>query len=286
MTTLHGTCETCKKPIIRINQVVIGCANLGCKVRCMHVTEAKYYREMIIEPLPLASKEGKVRINPPSSLEAAERRMSLKAPKTRMSYSISGCVGYYTMNPGGKNRLDEVLHKDSLDPEFASEVVAAKIVTSTGQSMGRLFASLDEQRIVPVKLDAFCVQEELRSFPGLVKPFQLPNDPWLYATDGMIAVRVPADAQEDPTTGRVPRGVADLPWHPPDDAKWATWPRKSHYDDDGATRQKIGDAVIDAHYDRLIRKLPAVRWTTGRKPGAAIVFRFAGGEGVLMPLAR
>lgn len=285
MIELHSPCGACGTPVIRINQEVIGCPNLGCKVKCEYVTEAACYREMIIEPLPLATKEGKVQINPVSSLA---RQDTHEAPKRREIYSIAGRDGLYTVNPGGRNGIDEVLHKASLGSKFASHRVAAKIITSTGVAMGRLFTPLEERLLVPVDMKAFCHEDPPKRLPGLAELFQLPDSPWLYASDGAIAVRVPADTQEEPETeGRVPPGVADLPWHPPGDAEWATWPAKSHYDDDGATRQKIGELVIDKHYDLLIRKLPAVRWTTsGAKTKTTIVFRFAGGEGVLMTVAR
>ncbi len=126
MKTLHAPCETCGQTVLRLNRQAIGCTSMGrCRVKRLLVTEAQCYREMIIEPLPLASKEGKS-----------------KDAQRRMTYSIDGQVGLFTMNRGGRSGLDDAIHKNSLDPEFASPFVPAKTVGSTGVAAGRLFTPI------------------------------------------------------------------------------------------------------------------------------------------------
>ena len=146
-------------------------------------------------------------------------------------------------------------------------------------------------------------------YPGIGRPFQFPDSPWLYASDGKIVVRVPAVAKSEPVTlGATPSCLEKFPWPEAKDDSWKQWPEKAYDthrgnlcqqcggDDYGLIvacvhcdvkgrgyLQKIGEAVIQRHYDILIRKLPDVQWILVDLSYSSplVAFHFTGGEGLV-----
>jgi hypothetical protein len=133
---------------------------------------------------------------------------------------------------------------------------------------------------------------------------------WRYATNGYIAVRVPAEGKPEhgyqghPAVDMLARQEWDKciePWPQPDPITgrvpcpacggWAdTAPDCSHCDDEGwvtkSFAQPVGDLRVAIHHDQQIRALPNVRYQPHADEKRPIAFVFDGGQGVVMPLPK
>lgn len=153
--------------------------------------------------------------------------------------------------------------------------------------------SLHTKKFVGVDLMRFCGRQNVAGLE-IVAPFVI--DGWRYATDGVVCVRVPAENCKD-SKGSFPP-VKSLPWgklvnptlwpepayqfrpmrgeKPVDDWKWEVYPRS----------QKVAGRLIRPHYHWLIADLPGVRYSEAGAPLQPLLFKFRGGEGLLMPVSR
>ncbi len=135
-----GNCH-CGKLFVRLSEMAVGCPLGHGKLLIKKAeTAAQCYREMIIEPLPEATKTGKKMLLLVHLPGTAQFGRDVK--KKVMTYTISGCEGLYRMNPGGRRDLDDTLHKNSLGLEFETGMVAAKLVRSDGLAVGRVFTPI------------------------------------------------------------------------------------------------------------------------------------------------
>ncbi len=122
------------------------------------------------------------------------------------------------------------------------------------------------------------------------------SGPWInqghrYATDCFICIRTKSSQPNTrlPSHGLRYPDCDQLPWHEIQEAaSWKPWPQQplkgtgdsQHY------AILIGALLVQTHYNRLLRRLPCLRYSVARNTSLGEVFllRFQGGEGLLMPM--
>ena len=124
----------------------------------------------------------------------------------------------------------------------------------------------------------------------LGKPFS--HGPYTYATNGMVAIRVPRQADAPAQDDSLGRGVTEVFDDMPSDGQFTSLPTfipQARPDQPlQVFKVAIGWASVNAKYLRLIRDLPDVKVACGKRKNndefPAITFTFTGGEGRIMPL--
>ena len=148
-----------------------------------------------------------------------------------------------------------------------------------------------------IDLTPFCDAKSVRY--ELAEPFVFHG--WKYATDGKILIRVPSRAKD--TTGRkVPTGswgVEKICERLSKAKKWHKLKRvaackecKGKGESDGMdcdcrneyAEPDFSGVKISKHYCYLISRLPGAEWAAN--DDTSILFRFTGGEGVLMGMVK
>lgn len=142
-----------------------------------------------------------------------------------------------------------------------------------------------------IDLQAFCGEQPHDRY---VLDRQFVRGGWRYATDKNIIVRVPANGEHDTIcTDRKKTfpPVNWLPWlHTSKELVWQPWPKRhDRFLLPRQTKRRLGGSYVGAEYDDLVRDLPDVEYAKTPFVAAdgsrckAILFRFDGGEGILMP---
>ena len=145
---------------------------------------------------------------------------------------------------------------------------------------------------MPINLQLFCWLGETHRYPGITKPFRIGK--WLYATDGRVCVRIPADKEARPTK-KVPLAndlfrkfkaeACTEPWPEWDGARcYANCPDCGSKDIEQIASQIIAERKIGGLYWLKIASLGKVLYDPRGTADDALHFVCGDLQGLLMPI--